>query len=988
MSSLVLFLAVCLVGNVAAQVNFNGSTTNTAGNNLIPSTGASTNGCTVETVYDCVVSGTSTAVQSVELNLSHTWTGDLEIYLEAPNGQRIALSTDNGSSGDNFTNTVFDDAAATSITAGVAPFTGSFRPEGAVGGFCATPPAGTIATLGAFTPGAGLNGTWKLRIADSAFGDGGSMNAWAINFVAPPDPCVFTCPANITVNLDPGACSQVVDYNLPTYTGNCEVLVGGPFNLTQNLNTAIVEDAVDCGGTPTSQWRVYAPLASNFTINSLTMGNWNPGTIQVFVYSYTGPVGGVLDQTLMTLLGSSAATALPGGLSIQTVNFGVPPVVPAGTTFVVEQRKLAGGSGIFIAAGNYQGETGPAYISCGSQAPPLPGTGLPPQPYSNFGLNFVHLIQLLNGTTLQLLPPTIVQISGLPSGSDFPIGTTTNCFNLVNPSTGAITASCCFDVIVKEYPNPIQQLNCNNLVNISLDQDCQICLGADDVLEGGPYGCYDDYIVELDKTLPYGNGPWVPACLGPSDIGKTYQVRVTDPEQTPVNRCWGSVKVEDKIAPELTCVDYIFACNSDADPYGDNQFTAELTFVSNDTPVAILDNQTVHATIDVPISAAISDIDLTLRLTHTWVGDCSIVLTSPSGTTFEAWDNNCNLAIPGLNFRYDDESPDCFNACVEYNAGKRIQPLACAGAGTGSTDFLNKFDGEDMQGTWDLSINDNVNGDQGTLLDFQLHITAMVGAAPGESVPDVFEGCCFDELTYIDSEVLTDCASGFSKVISRKWTARDCSGNTSTCIQKISLLRPALTDVVLPPDYDGIDAPFFDCTDAGCGSYPTPDVIECRGFQGWPWVFGVPDGCNINWDYDDLVIEVCDGTYKIRREWTIIDWCIGDGFIYNQIIKVVDETGPAMACPANMTVSTDPFQCCAFVNLPDVIIEDNCSQISNISGMVVTFDPFTGEQTGMHTFGGNVVDFPGNNWWDLDTMGAFGWTPCLPQGTHTVTYIA
>ena len=33
-----------------------------------------------------------------------------------------------GGSGDNFTNTVFDDEAATAIASGAAPFTGSFRP--------------------------------------------------------------------------------------------------------------------------------------------------------------------------------------------------------------------------------------------------------------------------------------------------------------------------------------------------------------------------------------------------------------------------------------------------------------------------------------------------------------------------------------------------------------------------------------------------------------------------------------------------------------------------------------------------------------------------------------------------------------------------------------------------------------------------------------------------------------------------------------------
>ncbi|MBK6996197.1 MAG: hypothetical protein IPH31_15195 [Lewinellaceae bacterium] len=112
-----------------------------------------------------------------------------------------------------------------------------------------------------------------------------------------------------------------------------------------------------------------------------------------------------------------------------------------------------------------------------------------------------------------MLPPTIVQTSGLPSGSTFPIGTTTNCFDLINPTDGSIVESCCFDINVIEFPNPISSLVCNDLVYISLDEDCDYCLGADGVLEGGPYHCYDDYIVEVDKTLPYGNGPWVPACF-------------------------------------------------------------------------------------------------------------------------------------------------------------------------------------------------------------------------------------------------------------------------------------------------------------------------------------------------------------------------------------------------------------------------------------------------------------------------------------------
>ncbi|MBK6996198.1 MAG: hypothetical protein IPH31_15200 [Lewinellaceae bacterium] len=131
-----------------------------------------------------------------------------------------------------------------------------------------------------------------------------------------------------------------MNYNLPTYTGDCDVLVGGPFSLTQNAVIGNISNAWDCGCIPTSHWRVYTNGPAAFTINQLEMGNWNPGTINVFVHAYTGPVGGLLNQTLMTPLGNSAPTAVPGGQSIQFIP--LPNIIiPPGAVFAVEQRKIA-----------------------------------------------------------------------------------------------------------------------------------------------------------------------------------------------------------------------------------------------------------------------------------------------------------------------------------------------------------------------------------------------------------------------------------------------------------------------------------------------------------------------------------------------------------------------------------------------------------------------------------------------------------------------
>ncbi|MBL7809162.1 MAG: hypothetical protein JNN28_15180, partial [Saprospiraceae bacterium] len=69
-----------------------------------------------------------------------------------------------------------------------------------------------------------------------------------------------------------------------------------------------------------------------------------------------------------------------------------------------------------------------------------------------------------------------------------------------------------------------QSLVCNDLVQIALDNNCTFTMQPEHMLEGT---IFPNCIVEVDKVLPLGNGPWVPAVFGPADAGKTYQARVS-----------------------------------------------------------------------------------------------------------------------------------------------------------------------------------------------------------------------------------------------------------------------------------------------------------------------------------------------------------------------------------------------------------------------------------------------------------------------------
>ncbi len=115
--------------------------------------------------------GTINCDITVCLDISHTYTDDLDIRLISPSGTIVYLSTDNGGAGDNYTNTCFTTSATTNITAGNAPFTGDYVPEGNLSSF----------------NGQNANGQWRLQIRDDDWIFSGSLNSWSIDFTCQAD---------------------------------------------------------------------------------------------------------------------------------------------------------------------------------------------------------------------------------------------------------------------------------------------------------------------------------------------------------------------------------------------------------------------------------------------------------------------------------------------------------------------------------------------------------------------------------------------------------------------------------------------------------------------------------------------------------------------------------------------------------------------------------------------------------------------------------
>jgi subtilisin-like proprotein convertase family protein len=138
-----------------------------------------------ETYFSLNISGLSPAqidstfgLEQVCFNITHPDVSEIDVYLQSPNGIRVSLTLASSSSGANFVNTCVSNQAATSITLGTAPYTGSYKPVG---------------YLGRFNTGQAGNGTWNLIVHDGIpTGNSGNLISWNLQFGNnPAHPVVF-----------------------------------------------------------------------------------------------------------------------------------------------------------------------------------------------------------------------------------------------------------------------------------------------------------------------------------------------------------------------------------------------------------------------------------------------------------------------------------------------------------------------------------------------------------------------------------------------------------------------------------------------------------------------------------------------------------------------------------------------------------------------------------------------------------------------------
>lgn len=129
-----------------------------------PNAGTITNS-TISYPVDIVVNDVN-----VNLNIEHTWVGDLTITLIGPDNTQVVLADGVCGNCDDMIDVTFDDEAAEPITGATDPITGPYQPIGNLSDF----------------DGLASVGDWTLRIVDNANQDGGQLLDWTLQLCGDP----------------------------------------------------------------------------------------------------------------------------------------------------------------------------------------------------------------------------------------------------------------------------------------------------------------------------------------------------------------------------------------------------------------------------------------------------------------------------------------------------------------------------------------------------------------------------------------------------------------------------------------------------------------------------------------------------------------------------------------------------------------------------------------------------------------------------------
>ncbi len=727
---------------------------------------------------------------------------------------------------------------------------------------------------------------------------------------------IAACPTNQVLQAGPGQCSVVANFDFALTP-----LVIPPADVTASQNNVkdTINSTIYCATGQSKYRRTFAYAG---------MTDLNLHTIRLGVYqALNGPTVtiNVYNATSSTLL--STTSAVIPNMNQANYNFALSPtLILAGSSYIVEVVASAPWVNIFKIGRNSSGNTAAGEASYQSLS---------------CTLGQFNVEGNVNGNSIMFCAigtPNEYKVTKLPygglfpdntlnSGDAFPIGISYMRYKVMNAS-GNTTLDCDFTITVNNYVSPSGVIACNDQVQVSLGDSCETIVTPRMILQGDQYGCYDLFTVQITGI----NGADLGNKVTKANIGQKLKVQIKGPNG---NSCWGEILVEDKFGPKFVCNDVYATCSTDLKPGSPLSTRVPVSaFIQNGIiPDTGLSSKTITIPVNLLAGTTITDLNVYLDISHKNVSDLAATLTGPNGNTITLFMNpgGAMCSEDNIMVTMDDQASSPY--AVLTSTCETTNPSI---AGTYKpANPLSVFNGLPLEGDWKVTIYDLNPSQGGNINHIDLIFSQTGGKIPFPTNNNVtfthvqeniyivegIDACSSATLNYTDTVIEEDCNSIYSKVIKRCWTGKDVRDNpANACCQYIYVYRNGLSTLKFPPNYDGINgnpAP-LSCLDYGMTVPPTS-------------VTGIPTGdlCyNVQLTAPtDVRIDICKKSYKLIRTHKVIEWCSGQVIVHNQIIKVIDDKGPELTCPKNITISTDDYSCNATYSPEKPVIGKECSDI-------------------------------------------------------------
>lgn len=160
---------------------------------------------------------------------------------------------------------------------------------------------------------------------------------------------------------------------------------------------------------------------------------------------------------------------------------------------------------------------------------------------------------------------------------------------------------------------------------------------------------------------------------------------------------------------------------------------------------------TLASTISVPTlpgscaaGVPVSQVTVSSKIRHTWVGDLSMTLTGPTGASVQLLSRPLSGTAPSGCSRDDIDARFVDGAAAAANTACNFTIPAIGTGDVAPVQALSAFNGLSPIGTWILTVNDNAEGGAGILEDWTLGVACgPSGPIPGVSVMAIPTGAYF-----------------------------------------------------------------------------------------------------------------------------------------------------------------------------------------------------------------------------------------------------